>query len=184
MSPLENPLPIWLGGAVLATLAGIVFLARRNLASLATLAGVVLLTLLAAAVERLIVTPREQVEGAVAAALGAIQANDLPAVLALIDPAATAVQADASAAMPQIDVQRAGIEGRLEIEFAPGGEPARATAKFRGLLIGNARRGGATVGFRDQVEIDWVRRGEAWLIDDYRVFDNGRPIDAVGRARR
>ncbi len=58
---LENPLPIIAGGAVLATLCGLVFLSRRTVPSLLALAVVVLLTLLLVICERLIVTPREEV---------------------------------------------------------------------------------------------------------------------------
>ena len=48
---LENPLPIWIAGAIGAVLAGVVFAARRNLASLVALAGIVLVTLLLAGIE-------------------------------------------------------------------------------------------------------------------------------------
>ncbi|MCA9237875.1 MAG: hypothetical protein KDA44_20515 [Planctomycetales bacterium] len=184
-SILENPLPIWIAGAVCATFAGVVFAARRNLASLVALAVIVLLTLAGAAIERAVVTPREEIEAATTGVLDALEANDLPAVLALIDPAAKTVRADAEAAMPQVKIDKANIEGTLTIELAPAAaEPTAAVAKFRGILIGNTRRGGATIGYRDQVEINWVRRGDQWLIDGYTVYENGKPIEAAGRLRR
>lgn len=182
---LENPLPIWVAGAVFATLAGIVFAARRNLASLLALAGVIVLTLVLAAVERAVVTPREQIEAATHGVLDAVEGNDLPAVLTFIDPAATTVRADAEAAMPLVDVERANVEGTLIVELTPiAGEPTRGVSRFRAILIAKSVRGGAPVGYRDQVEIHWVRRGDAWLIDDYTVYEDGKPVDAVGRARR
>jgi len=52
---LENPLPIYAAGAVLATVCGLAFLARRNLPSLFALIGVVVLTLLLVLVERMVV---------------------------------------------------------------------------------------------------------------------------------
>lgn len=182
---LENPLPIWIAGAIGAVLAGVVFAARRNLASLVALATIVLVTLLLAGIERAVVTPREQIEAAMLGVLDAIEANDKPAVLAFIDPAAATIRTDAEAAMPLIKVERANVQGKLTVELTPSdGEPTAGVAKFRALLIGKSTRGGAPVGYNDQVEVTWTRQGDQWLIDGYTVYDKGKVIDAVGRARR
>ena len=85
---LENPLPTIVVGGLAATMALIVFLARRNGASLAALASVVGVTLLLVLVERFVVTDREQVENALDGVLDAIDANDVAAAFDYIDPAA------------------------------------------------------------------------------------------------
>ncbi|MEM9354338.1 MAG: hypothetical protein AAGA92_15130, partial [Planctomycetota bacterium] len=65
MNPLENPTPIYAAGAVLATLAVIALLARRNLPSLVALIAVLMLTAAGVIVERIVVTEVEEVELAV-----------------------------------------------------------------------------------------------------------------------
>jgi hypothetical protein len=180
---VENPVLIGVIGGLLTTLALVVFLARRSLGSLVALAGAILLTLLGLVVERLVVTEREQVERAVAEVLAAVEANDLPGVLAAIDPAAAKVRGDASALMPLIKVEKARALSAVDVDFTSTRQPPMALSRFRCFLQGIHTRSGMQVGyFNQQVDIHWVKRGDRWLIEDYTAYYDNQPIDAVGSA--
>ncbi len=171
---LENPLPIIAGGAVLATLCGLVFLSRRTVPSLLALAVVVLLTMLLVISERLIVTPREEVEQALNTLLAAVESNDLPRVLALIDLGVTQVRSDAETLMAMVDVTDTGASA-IKIDV----EGSSATVDCRGKLRGIHRSSGAAMMFFDKVEFQWVRRDEQWLLEDFVAYWKGKPLNAV-----
>lgn len=179
---LENPLPIWAAGVVLTTLCLVLVLARRSLASILVLGAVIALTLVLVLAERMVVTDREQVEATLSQLTDAIEANDLTAVLALMDPTATNVRTDAEKLMPQVKVRDAGAT-TVRVELDETSVPLRATSFFRGRVDGVHSRSGARLFFFDQVEIDWQKTGDRWLIVDYRVYQRGQPIEAVKSVR-
>lgn len=179
----ENPLPIAVAGVLLAALAAIAFSARRNLGSLVALAGVVAATLLLLAVERLVVTDREQVETTLSDLMAAVEANDVPAALAFIDPAAADMRADAEALMPTVRVDKARATG-VEVELHEQANPPTATSRFRGILLGLHSRLGMQVAYvNQQVDVQWIKRDGRWLADGYTAYFDGKPIDVVGSAR-
>lgn len=178
----ENPLPIYAVGAVLATLCGLVFLARRNLASLLALIGVLLLTMLLALVEQMVVTDREQVETALYELMAAVEANDVSEVLSLIDPAATKMRGDVEELMPQATIEDAGATA-VSIEVYPEDVPPLATSLFRGRVDGVHRRSGQRLFYFDKVVISWIKLNDQWLAYSYTAHWKGRPIDAVDSMR-
>lgn len=178
---LENPLPIWATGAVLTTLCLVMVLARRSLASVLFLVAVVMFTLLMVLTEKLVVTEREQVEAALVQLTEVLEANDLAAMLALVDPSAVKVRADAETLMPQVKIKDSGATA-VQVELTDT-EPLRATTNFRGRVDGVHNRSGTRLFFFDQVEIDWQKSGDRWLILNYRVYQQGQPIDAVKSVR-
>lgn len=183
MAVLENPILIVAVGAVAATIAMIVFLARRSLESLIALAGIVAFTLIALLVERYVVTDREQIRANLAETLAAIEANDLTSVLAQLDPAAKTIRSDASALMPQIKVEKARALGTVEVEVDHSRQPPTATCTFRAFLQGiHAKSGMQVAYFNQQVDIHWVIRNERWLMDGYTAYYDGKPINAVQSA--
>ena len=175
---LENPLPIWSAGAVLTAICLVLVFARRSLSSVVALIAVIAITLALAFVESLVITEREQVEESLDQLIDALEANDLAAVLAVVDPSANVVRSDAEALMSQVNIADAGATG-IRIELDDSAKPPRAMALFRGRIDGVHTRTGARVFFFDQVEIDWQKSGERWLILNYRVFQRGEAIDAV-----
>jgi hypothetical protein len=175
---LENPVPIYAVGAVLATLCGLVFLARRNLPSLFAFVGVVAVTLLLVVVERLVVTDREQVESAVVELMLAIERNDLPAVLATIDPAATEIRSDAETLMSQVRVDDTGASS-LRVEVDTATSTPTAVAKFRGKIDAIHKRSGQRAFYFDKVHLYWTKRDDKWLVSDYQAHVKGVPINAV-----
>jgi len=174
---LENPLPIIAGGAVLATLCGLVFLSRRTVPALLALAVVVLLTLLLVVTEKLIITPREEVEQALSALLAAVESNELPDVLALLDVNGQVVRMDAEALMQKITVEDTGATA-ISINIDEGTSPLKATSRCKGRLRG-VYQSGAAFFYLDQVEFRWIKRDDRWLLLHYVVYQNGKPLDAV-----
>jgi hypothetical protein len=180
---LENPLPIAVVGALAAVMAGIVLAARRTGGALAALVGVIAATLVLLAVERLVVTDREDVENSLAGVMEAIRANDAAGLVAFIDPGAAGVRADAESLMPQMHVDVANAASvEVELEAAP--EPTRAVATFRAFLHGTHERSGTPIAYvNQQVDLEWAKSGDRWLITGYTAYFDGQPIDAVSSAR-
>ncbi len=179
---LENPLPIYATGAVLGTVCGLAFLARRNLPSLFALIGVVVLTLLLVLVERIVVTEREQVEATLQQLMANLETGEVPAVLALIDPAAAPMRADVEILMPQATIEDTGATA-VRVEVDADAKPLTATSRFRGRVDGIHRSSGMRLFFFDEVEIIWVKRGDKWLAEAYTVQLQGKTINPVESMR-
>ena len=179
---LENPIPIYFVGAVLATLCGLTFLVRRSLRSLLALVGVVAVTVLLVMVERAVVTNREQIEEGVFGLIEVIEKNELPSVLARIDPAAAEVLSDAKTLMQLVKVEDTGAS-MLHVEFESDGEPQSAFSRFLGKIDGVHKPTGQRVFYFDEVQLFWVKRQGQWLVESYRIQSNGTSVDAVDRVR-
>ena len=179
---LESPLPTLAVGAILATLCGLIFVSRRTLPALAALACVVVVTLLLIVLEQIVVTDRERIELALDNLLDAIEANDIPGVVALIDPAATQMRSDAEAMMPIVQVEDTGATA-VTVDLEPVVEPATATSNCRGRLRGIHQRTGQMIMYFDQVDFHWVRRDDRWLLEDFTAYWKGKPLDAVESLR-
>lgn len=175
---LENPLPIWSLGAVCFAVSVIAFLAKRSLGSILGMVSIIALTLLLVFVERIVITPSEEVEQALTTLMSAIEANDLPVVLARIDPAAQHVRTDAETLMPQMKVKETGSTA-VRVEVNESANPPRATVHFRGRIDGTHTRSGARIFYFDQVEIDWQKSGDQWRVLDYRAKFRGKPVKAA-----
>jgi hypothetical protein len=179
---LEHPTPIIVAGSLAALVALMAFVSRRSGGALAALAVIAAITVALVIVERVVVTPREEVENAVASLLDAVEANDVDRVIAAIDPTAANVQADAKALMPQIKVEVANADD-LDILVEPGANPPRARAAFQAYLRGTHVRSGAPVAYINQrVELTWIKRGDRWALADYAAYWQGQPINAVSSA--
>ena len=172
---LENPVPIWATGAVLGTLAGLVFLTRRTLVSLLVLIGIVGFTLLLALMEQLVVTEREEVERATYQLAAAIEANDLDAILTFLAPTAGKVRSDAQALLARLQVAKAHVGGTLRVEIDASGTGGQdATSRFRALVDAVDRRGGMKIVYYDEVQLHWARQDERWLVTSYTAKNGGR----------
>lgn len=181
---LESPLAIGAIGLLLVTLGGIAYLQLRTTASLGALLTAVLLAIAGVVGERLWITPTEAVRDAVANLFAAIEANDLPGVLRLVDAGATDVRSDAEVLMPQFRVQSASTGGGVAVElpFDPGAEGATATATLKPLIKVVHRRSGATAGYFDGLRLEFVRRGDRWLVAECVPAKDWR--DEAGRLGR
>jgi hypothetical protein len=134
-------------------------------------------------VERWVVTDREAVEYALADMLTAIEVNDLPAATAFVDSAEPGIKSDMEALMPQVKVETANA-GAVVVETNPNANPPTAISRFQAYLHGTHGSSGQPLAYINQrVEIEWVKRGEQWLVSGYTAYYDGQPIDAVSSAR-
>ena len=175
---LENPLPIWAFGAVCLAVSLVIVLTRRSLGSILGVAAVIAGTLLLVFLERWVVTPSEEVEEALTTLMASIEANDLPAVLATIDPSAQEIRAEAERIMPQVAIRETAAAS-VRIEVVDGSSPLQAISYFRGRFDGTHARSGGRIFYFDKVEIDWQHSDGQWLIVDYRAEFRGKPIRAT-----
>ena len=177
----ENALAIWMGGAVLVTMAGIAFAQLRTRGALAALLAVIALTGTLLVAEHVIETPREAVERTLNELAAAIEANDLPGVLAYIAPTAGEVRKDAETLMPLVIVNKARVLGTPEITVDESAEPFSATAKCQGFVDVTVRQNGVKGPYMDRVEIHFVADGDRWLIESYTPARDWRRAASGGR---
>jgi hypothetical protein len=176
----ENALPIWAAGAVILTLALIIYLQLRNTESF--LAIVVILAVVGALLltEYLIETPREAVERTLYQLADTVEANDVPGALRfLASTAPTRIRHDVETLMPLVEIERANIVGSPTIEVEAGDEPDSATVTCRGFVVATLKQNGMKGGTEDELTMNWVRQGDRWLVEDYAAKRNWNR--AVGR---
>lgn len=175
----ENGLPIWMGGAVLVTLALVVYWQLRTARALVGVVAAVLLTALLLVAETLIVTPREAVERTIYSLAATIEANDVPGVLSYISPAASRVRTDAETLMPLVRVEKARIVNSPQIELSPPNDPTEAVVRFRALVEATRRHDGMKGAGMDDLTVSLVHEGDRWLVESYTAGRNWRR--AAGR---
>jgi len=177
----ENALVIWVGGAVLLTLAVVVYFQLRTTASLVAILIVVLLTAALLVAEHLIDTPREAVERTLYELAAAIEADDLAGVLRFIAPTATEVRGDVETLMPLVDVEKARVLGTPEIMVDESAQPATATVNCQGLVDVTVKQSGMKGPYMDRVQIQFVLSEHDWLIESYTPQRNWRRAVRRGR---
>ena len=180
---LENSVPIWTVGAALGIFAGLVFLTRRTLSSLLVLVGLVGITLLLALLEWLVVTEREEVELATHQLAAAVEANDLPVLLAFLAPTGKQVRHDAEALLPRFQVAKTHVGGQLHVEVDTAVDPRQAISRFRALFDAVDRRTGMKIVYFDEVQLHWIHQDERWLVTAYTAKFRGKTFDPVKRVQ-
>jgi hypothetical protein len=162
----ENALPIWMGGAVAFTMALIVFYQTRTNGALFGVLGVIVVTATLLLTEWLIETPREAVERSLYSLAATVEANDVAGALSCLAPSASAeLRHDAESLMPLVRIERARIIGAVQIDMAPNDNAA--TAHCRAIIIAVNKQDGMKGGDDDRFVLQWVRRGDRWLLESY-----------------
>jgi predicted RecB family endonuclease len=182
----ENGLAIAVIGGLAITLTLVFFMARRTRGSLSALAAAVAATIVLLAIERFVQTDQEQVVSAVHDIYAAVDQNDVDGVLALIDttPNEAQLREQVKALMPMVKVESAGSGRNVEVTLNESATPMTATTSSRAFLNGTHVQTGHPVPYVNQrVDMEWVKRGEQWLLKGYTAYFDGKPIDAVNSAR-
>ena len=181
---IENGLAIAVIGGLATTLTLVFFMARRTGGSLSALAAAVAATIVLLAIERFVQTDREQAASAVHGLYAAVEQNDVDGVLALIDPSATKIRADAQTLMPEFKVENAGSGRNIEVTLDESANPMTATSTSRAFLTGTHVRLGRLPPYVNQrVDFEWVKSGDKWLLNGYTTYFDGKPIDASASVR-
>ena len=164
----ENALPIWMGGAVALTAALVVYLQTRTNKALAGMGAVIAVTAALLAAEWFMETPREAVERTLYQLAATVEANDVPGTLAFLAPTAdTRIRQDVETLMPLVNIERARVLGTPQIEVSEGNDPNTATVRCRGMIIATVTQSGMRGGQEDQLTMNWVHRGDRWLVEGY-----------------
>lgn len=170
----ENSTPVWVLGAILLTMTGIAYVHTRRGAALGAMLAVAVLTGLGLLAERLIVTPREEVQATLLTLLDRAEANDLPGVLAMVDTNSASIYADAEALMPKFLIHKAGANGEIEVLIDADKPSPEATANFKFAVNVTHRESGVKAPYFDDVTLMLRKRGDDWVITDYSASKNWR----------
>lgn len=181
---LESPMAVAAIGLLVVTLQAILYTQLRTTATFFGVIAALLLTIGGVVAERLWVTPTEAVRGAVSELFTAVEANDLGRVLTLIDPAAIEVRSDAETLMPRFRVQSTSEGGEVAVDLPddPMADGAIATATLKPLIKVVHSRSGATGAYFDGLRLEFVRRGDRWLVAECVPAKDWR--DEAGRLER
>ncbi|MEM6798258.1 MAG: hypothetical protein AAF589_01970 [Planctomycetota bacterium] len=180
---LENATPYLVAGALGLTVTGIVYSFQRTAASLIAMMAVVLLTTVGLLVEYNYQTPREEVRESLRSLLDAIEADDVPGVLAHLAPSASEMRADAEELMPEFEIEKARATGEIEVLMTPGAlESADAVVKV--AIRVKHRRSGVGAPSHSPVNFHLVKPGDRWLVESYSVSEDWRRGAAELRSGR
>jgi hypothetical protein len=163
----ENALPIWAAGAVVLTMALIVYFQTRTngaLFAILTVLGVMVALLL---LERAIETPREAVERTLYELADVVEANDMPGALKYVAPGASKIRSDIETMMPLVTIDTANVMGSPLIEVNDTDRPPTAKVECRGFFHGTMKQNGMKGGDAAQITIYFVFDGDRWLVSDY-----------------
>jgi len=162
----ENSLPIWMLGAIAFTMAVIVYFQTRSRGAFFGVFGVIAVTALLLLVNRLMETPREAVERSLYELAATVEANDVAGTLKFVAPSASAgLRSDVETLMPTVRIERARVIGTPQIELNETQD--KATVQCRGIIIAVRRQDGMKGGDDDRLELNWVRSGDRWLLENY-----------------
>jgi len=177
----EDPTPLIVVGVLIEALLAVVFVNTRQLKAAAAMVGVLALVLAGLAVEQIVVTDYERIEAALDGTARSLRANDVPGVLAHIDPQAAGMRQTAEATLRRARISDAKVKD-LKVQFHRLASPPTAEAEFIGNIKGSFQSG-IDVGEGTIIRrfyIKFVRRGDDWLMTAYE--DLGPPV-GPGRLR-
>jgi hypothetical protein len=163
----ENALPIWVGGAIALTMAGVVYFQTRTKGALYAILAVIGITAALLLYNWLAETPREAAEHALYHLAETVEANDVPGALAQLASTANAqLRRDVETLMPQVRIDRARVIGSTEVTLSP--DEKSATIQCRGFIMAVNKRDGMKGGGDDRMTLTWVRQGDRWLLENYK----------------
>ena len=178
----ENALPIWMGGAVALTMAlhRLFSNAQPTVRCSASLGVVRRHGRLAA--HR--AADRNATRGGRTHALqlaATVEANEWRARSAYLAPSANAeLRKDVETLMPQVR-DRAGPRHRHAADRRRCSSANAATVQCRGIIMAVNKQDGMKGGGDDRLVLQWVRRGDRWLLESYTSQKNWNR--AIGRRR-
>ncbi len=99
------------------------------------------MTVAAFLVERLVVTPAEEVESALSDIAAELEANDIEAVVAHIASTAPELEKEARSRLRGVTVEEVKIKRNLRVVLSAGSDPNHATARFNVVIVGTDKAG-------------------------------------------
>ena len=179
MNPLEDPLAVLFFGALWVAVAAVAWTQTRDRRAFLALMFGIALTAAGLIVERLVVTPREEIAGVLHAAAQALESNDTSRVVSYLASSAGDLQSEVRQRMKIVRFQKVSIKRNLEVTLGAARPSSRAEARVNAVatLDGPADFGKAIVVPRFLV-VEFVREGDQWRIASYEDFDPRGPGQA------
>jgi hypothetical protein len=168
---VESPWPVLMLGVCIEIVLAIVLVRTGRTVVLAAMVGVLVLTAGMLLVERVVVTRTEEVEDTLAAIGTALEANDLPAVMASIATDCPR-RGEIQATLPRFVIREARVGGDLEVRFNPLLSPPTAVTYFTGRIAARDKRG--EVPYEHMIrkfKVTLRKEGDRWLVADYADTD-------------
>ncbi len=167
----ENPLAILFFGVIAEAILGAALVTTRRAVLLAPMGVVAVLVLAALALERWILTDREQVEAALSGVEAALEANDVDRVFQYVAPEASFTRRQAQWALGFIRVRDVKMHS-LEITVNELTNPPTAEARFNGVLYFDDRSGQILHEYYSSpFTVEFRKEGDRWLISDHVVHE-------------
>lgn len=168
----EEPLKIILIGTLGVAVTAIAWVQSQRNKLLLVAAGLAFVTIGMVMIERVIVTPREEVEATLRGVAQALEANDVAAVEAYLDPAAETLRQEVATRMKVIHVEKISIKRNLEVTLGAGKPPHSARARFNVVATLDSPQA-MTERFTVPrlLIVDFRYVGSRWLIVGYEHFD-------------
>jgi hypothetical protein len=162
----ENSTPTIIVGVIVVGLLGLGLVRTGRGVLLWAMVGVAALVGLLILVELFVVTDFERVESTLEQAAAALNGNDAPALVALIDPGAGNMRSQVASEMDRFRIDSAKFN-KLKVQFNYYTSPPSAEAEFLGVLQFEDRAGLMTRGsavspvrvFLHKVDDRWLMRG-------------------------
>ena len=165
---LEQPLPTIMIGMLLAVICLIGLLRTGLVRFLYFAIGIAAITVALVFVERVVVTPKEEIEGTLATIARDLESNDRPRILSHIATSSQQLRVRAERALKPIVVHRVSVKNNLMVTFDTERNPRSAQATFNAVVVGSERSGSV----QNQMSpwffiVDFVKEGDRWRVADY-----------------
>ncbi|QDU96301.1 hypothetical protein [Lignipirellula cremea] len=170
---LEHPVLIGCVGGVIVLAMGYTWLQQGGWKLLAATVTALVLTCLLLVVERVVVTPREEVRNSLDAIARDFETNDMQRILSHVSKTAPDIRARASGEFPRHTFKDIRITSFDKITFDPG-QPPRAQVSLRVSLVGDFYVGEINKGQVPNmravraVKITLLKEDGDWKVSDYQ----------------
>ena len=164
----ENPLPLLFVGIVVEAILITLFYNFQKKVWLVPIVGVLLAMVALVLVERIVVTPREEVEHTVDQIADALRANDINVLLSHLSNSARESRARAKWALGRIEINGVKVNG-LEITVNSLRSPPSAKAVFSGVLKFDDRKKEYPYRvYSSKFEIELRKEGDRWMVTGHK----------------
>lgn len=163
----ENPWIILGIGIVVQAVLGFVYLSTSRSGVLVAMGGVLVLMGLGVLVERIVVTPREEVVYTLDEVAAALENNDLPGVLSHLASNADELRDRVSSVMPQYTITAVRVTG-VKVTINRLTDPITARAEFTARINARSKHGmNPYENYLRRIVVNLRREGDRWLLVEH-----------------
>lgn len=163
----ESPWTVIIVGVAVELVLGLMFLNTGRVVVLVAMAVVAAVVALGVFVERVVVTEREEIEGALYGAATALEANDLDRLFTYVGPEAQPLRARAAEVVPRFRILEAKVR-QLQVSVNHVTNPPTARTELVGVFkVEDKSQQLPREDYIQRFVIRWRRDGERWLMVDY-----------------